>query len=532
MPNRNYPYYELPQIESYVDLIQKKVTEKPDGVAFAWYKKDELQTVTCRVFTDTVCAIAGKIKEKHGQGKHLGIIGANSYDWLVIYMAVIFSGNVIVVLDKDMLLEEISDCVERMDISFLFSDNATVGKCRELGEKTGVRTFEDCKNEALSAEEGGETAGTGSYDIEDFNVGNVDDVCSIFMTSGTTGKRKGVMLTHRNIAADINESCKLFELTGDTLAVLPFHHAFGLIVAVWMVLHYGHTVYISQGMRRIKKELALVKPQTMMLVPLFVETFHKQIRKAVKSENKEKKVVRAMQLSNLLCKAGIDMRRKWFHEILDSFGGDLEYIICGGAALDERYVKDFRSFGVEILNGYGTTECAPVAAVNRNHYHRDGTVGLPLPNTEVKISPEGEIMIRGDHVMAGYYHEPEATEAVLEDGWYYSGDLGEIDKDGFIRITGRKKNLIILSSGENISPEELEERLLRIEGIDEVVVRAAGNELAAEIYSKDADDGTVDLIRKEIDEMNKSVPMYKRITQVTFRSEEFPKTTSKKIIRG
>ena len=246
----------------------------------------------------------------------------------------------------------------------------------------------------------------------------------------------------------------------------------------------------------------------------------------------EKKVLGARELSKGLYRVGIDIRRKLFREVVDSFGGRLEYIICGGAALDEFYVKEFRLYGIEVLNGYGTTECSPVVTMNRNHYHEDGSVGVALPNTKVKISSDGEIMIYGDHVMVGYYHESEETKAVIENGWYRSGDIGNVDEKGFIRITGRKKNLIILSSGENISPEEIEEQLLRIDDIHEVVVKVLNNQLTAEIFSKTADPETFDRIKRNIDGMNRRMPMYKRVTQVFFRNEGFPKTTTQKIIRG
>ena len=238
-----------------------------------------------------------------------------------------------------------------------------------------------------------------------------------------------------------------------------------------------------------------------------------------------------MRISDALLRIGIDLRKRLFREVLASFGGNLEYIICGGAPLDARYVKEFRSFGIEILNGYGTTECSPVAAVNRNHYHKDGTVGLPLPDSEVRIAEDGEVLIRGDHVMLGYYHDEESTKAVLRDGWYATGDLGGLDEDGFLTLYGRKKNLIVLSNGENVSPEELEERLYRIDGIEEVLVSGEDGVIAAEIYASPQ----TEEVKKEIDiavsSLNRTLPAYKRIVRLRFRDTPFEKTTTRKIKR-
>ena len=543
MFNRAYPYYEQTHVENLPDMVKRKAKEQPEDIAFAWFEGSKKHTITYRAFLEHVCAAAEKIEGLSDRGSHIGIMGVNSYEWLVIFMAVIFSGNVAVVFDKDMKEEELRDTAERMDLAYMLTDPDCGEKARTALANTAVKSFAEVENFA----EAKSFAGTKNFEnclcsepagknAEDFRIDDPDAVCCIFLTSGTTGKRKGVMLSHRNIAADINGGCKLFKPSGDTLAVLPFHHAFGLIAAVWMIFNCGLTIFISRGMRRIQKELLLAKPQTMMLVPLFVESFWKQIRMAAKKNV-----------------SGVSVK--------DMFGGNLEYIICGGAPLNEFYVKEYRNFGIELLNGYGTTECSPVAAVNRNHYHRDGTVGLALPGSQVKISDEGEVLICGDYVMTGYYKEPEETKEALKDGWYYTGDLGKIDEDGFITLTGRKKNLIILSSGENIAPEELEEKLIRIDGIDEVIVSSDQNDLVAEIFSKSAcddtkaentkaDDAEADetraddtkaggtkaeetkaAIREAIERFNIEMPMYKRITRIVFRSEEFPKTTSQKIKR-
>lgn len=525
--NRAYPYYHLPRIESLRDMVEQKAKKAPDGIAFAWYDAGQRTDVTYARFANDAERFGAWILAQGCHGTHIGIIGENCYQWLVLFLAVANTGNVAVALDKDMPSDELQRISRKMDVEILFASEASVKKFFGNGDAWIKYYSFETVNTVLR----GET--TEAYRDEYGRMEIVpENVACIFLTSGTTGGRKGVMLSHANLAADINGSCQLFELTGDVLAVLPFHHAFGLVVAVWMVFHYGHTVFISRGIRQIPRELSLTKPQTMMLVPLFVENFHKQIWMVAGKSGKERKLRMAMKISRHLLRLGLDIRKRLFRDVLNVFGGNLEYIICGGAALDEEYVREFRTFGIEILNGYGTTECSPCAAVNRNFHHKDGTVGLPIPGSEVKISDDGEVMILGEHVMRGYYNDDGATEDMLQDGWYRTGDLGSVDEDGFITLKGRKKNLIVLSSGENVSPEELEEKLLRISGIDEAVVSERDGMIVGEIFSKDASQWQKEDIERKITSLNRSLPMYKRIAEVNFRDTEFEKTTTRKIKRS
>lgn len=527
--NRPYPYYELPHIDNMREMVQLKVETQPNDIAFSWLEKEDAVQKTYQQFADEVRRLgAWFLRRGFCNGTHIGILGGNSYVWLLLFMAIVNSGNVAVVLDKDMSEDELADVLIRMDVEALFVEK--MPDSDKMHYFDGDRYDFDTVNELLNDNQ---VIEKDAFLYDGLSLDSNATSC-IFLTSGTTGRRKGVMLSHRNIVADVNGSCKLFELKGDVLAVLPFHHAFGLIVAVWMVFHYGHTVYISKGYRHLQREFSLTKPQTMMLVPLFVETFYKQIWSTAKKDGRVRQLRQIKKLSDVLHHIHIDVRRKLFREVLAAFGGNLEYIICGGAALDEMYVKEFRSFGIEVLNGYGTTECAPVAAVNRNHFHRDGTVGLPLPNSQIRIADDGEVLIQGDHIMQGYYGEEAATEEVLIGKWYHTGDLGSVDQDGFLTLTGRKKNLIILSTGENVSPEELEQRLRRIDGIDEVVVSAEGNQLTGEIFvqGRQENTDTEERIKQGIQRLNRTLPMYKRIAKIYFRNRPFDKTTTQKIKRS
>lgn len=525
MKNRPYPLYEVDAITDLRQMIALKAKDHPSSYALAYFLRDDIRYVSYSSFYKEVMCLGNQILTDNRFGRHIGILGENSYEWLLAFFAIINSGRVAVLFDKDMDTEEINDLSGKFEVDSLFYSSKSKNKVPDESILYSVCLDDTHEMIDHAYENSNETDNPyESVSIDPF------ECCCIFFTSGTTGERKGVMLSHANLASDIVGSSRLFRLEGNTYTVLPFHHAFGLIVGVLMVFHYGYTVYLSSGLKRIRKELALAQPQTMMLVPLFIENFEKQIRDTAKKENREHAMRMGALLCNLLYSVGIDIRKKVFKSVKGSFGGNLEFIICGGAALDRRYIELFRTFGIEILCGYGTTECSPCVGVNRNHYHKDGTVGVAIPGSEVRMDDSGEILIRGPHVMLGYYKNDSATKEVLtEDGWYRSGDLGRIDDDGFITLTGRKKNLIILSNGENVSPEELEDRIRNIEGVDEVLVSEENGRIKAEVYSSDST--LRECVIKGIDELNRKLPPYKRIESTAFRDEEFEKTTSMKIKR-
>lgn len=547
MKNKPYDLYELPLVRDLKDMISQKKERKPDAIAFT-YSKGRNQTVkkTYKKFYDEVNALGTWMHKQDLQGKHIAVFGKNSYEWLVVFFAIVCGGGVAVPIDKELPAEEIKNLLIRADVQTIIYSKSYKEAADNIVEVL-LQTTEQKNENVFTAYsmadlesfimEGEELIVSGYHLFIDYQIDR-KKMCCIMFTSGTSGNSKGVMLSHENIAEDINSSCRLFVLEGNTIAVLPFYHAFGLVVAVFMVFHYGYTIYINRSLKMIQKDLQIAKPQTMFLVPVFVETFHKQIWTTAKKDGKEKLLKRMMQLSDFMLKLGVDLRKKLFASVHQAFGGETEYIICGGAPLGVQYIKEFRSWGIEILNGYGTTECAPCAAVNRNHYHKDGTVGVAVPGIHMNIGEDGEVFIKGPIVMQGYYKDDDATNEVLDDGWYATGDLGFVDEDGFLTLTGRKKNLIILSNGENISPEELESDFLKYEAVQEVLVYEQNQMIVAEIcpdtdYLKEnASDGTIeeyfDRIRSEV---NRNRPIYKQVGEISLRDSEFPKNTSKKILR-
>lgn len=448
MKNKPYDLYELPLIHDIKDMLLQKAGRNPGGIAFTYLKGSRRISKTYHEFRKDVNALGMWLYERGLQGKHIAVIGENSYEWLLCFFAIACGGSVAVPIDKELPAEEMKVLLQKADVQAVFYSkwyHETVKSAVEMMLKTAEDASEGGAVTAYSMSgmeefiaEGEKLSSQGQCQVTDYHIDG-KKLCCIMFTSGTTGSSKGVMLSHENIAEDINGSCRLFEPGGGTAAVLPFHHAFGLVVAVFMVFNYGYEVYINKSLKMIQKDMQASKPQTMFLVPLFVETFHRQIWASAKKEGRDRMLRRMMRLSDFLLALGIDIRKKMFASVRQAFGGNLEYIICGGAPLGTQYIKEFRSWGIEILNGYGTTECAPCAAVNRNYYHKDGTVGIKVPGTAIKISEDGEVLIKGPIVMQGYYKDNTATSEALSNGWYATGDLGRMDADGFLTLTGRKK---------------------------------------------------------------------------------------------
>lgn len=525
--NKDYPLYELEEYESLSQMVCEKARTCADKIAFQFMRGKNIQSITYHKYLEDIVVTGKYLSERYDRQTHIAILGENSYQWLVVFMAAVMSGNVAVPLDKELGAAGIQDLLTRSDseicvYSDLYSDIA-----QELAEHSTVKFLSMCSLEQT------QTSMNADFTmLKKWSGVSTSDMAALFFTSGTSGKSKGVMLSQENMIADINFACKNFFLSGDTLAVLPFHHAFGLLTSVFDPFNYEHTVFINSSLKNVKRDMLQARPQMMMLVPLFVETFYKTIWQTAKKQGAERKLRRGITISNFLLRLGIDIRKMLFRSVLSAFGGKMEYIICGGAPLQEKYVQEFRSMGVEVLNGYGISECSPVVATNRNFYHRDGSVGQTLKGCRVRIQ-NNEIQVQGKNVMLGYYQDGAATQDAFEGNWFRTGDLGHIDTDGFLFVTGRTKNLIILSNGENVSPEELENLLLDYELVKEVLVYTESDGITAEVFP-DPETNVEDMqkqIQDIVDACNRKLPAYKRIQRLKVRQTEFPKTTTQKIKR-
>ncbi len=495
------------------------------------------------------------------KGKRIAIIGKNRYEWVIGHLANLLGGIVSVPLDKDLQYEELENSLIRSKADCILFDEKLVDKINEIKEnnKTQIKEF-ICMSEIEGYKSINNLLNEGEKLLEEGNEEYVnaqidENIMSILLfTSGTTSKSKAVMLSQRNIASNIYalQSVEDIRQTDTNIAFLPFHHIFGSTCLI-MMLASGVKTTFPDGLRYIKQNLNEYKVSVFVGVPILVEAIYKTIMKEIEKQGKTNLIKTAMKISNFLLKFKIDIRRKIFKQVLTALGGELRFVITGGAPADPEILKGFNSLGVETLQGYGLSETSPVIAAENYNVKKNGSVGVPMLNDSIEIINKdeegiGEIRVKGPNVMLGYYEMPELTEEVLKDGWFYTGDLGYIDKEGRIFITGRNKNLIVLKNGKKIFPEELETLINRLEIVEESMVFGMPNEenkddvklsvkivynkeIVKEKYGDKTKEELYEIIWEQIKELNKSFPRYKHIQYLLVSEEELIKTTTKKVKR-
>ncbi len=557
---KNQLIHEKRSFDNIRHIVEYAAENYGEQTAFSYKTKPsakEIVKVSYLQFRDDVRALSAEMLARGMQDKHVVVIAKMSYDFIVTYYATLLVGAVLVPLDKDWTPEDLADTAKNADMAYLFCDADLVAKAEYIKEATGLESdivylcSEGESSLSAMKSAGAEKFGDGAayfgvdYDTKKLSL--------LVFTSGTTGKGKGVMLSTNAIISDMADIIHYIDFAKKTVSVLPPHHTYGSTVMLIGHVMIGTEIYISDGIRYVQKELKEQKPGHLILVPLYLETFYRKIQANIKSQGKEKLVHRMMKLSNFLRKAScglIDLRRKLFGAIRDAFGGEVSMIITGGAPVNPDIVAFFEGIGISTLNGYGITECAPLIAVNRSRYIVPGSVGSVLDMDEVKISEpnedgEGEICVKGPNVMIGYYKNEEATrEAFDEEGFFRTGDYGKLTDDGILFITGRKKNLIILSNGKNVYPEEIENALISVPGVQDIIVYEGKskrgmeyNAIVAEIYpdqdyvEKNAVTDIKAHLQAYVDEYNKTAVPYKKIAILKVRDEDFPKNTLRKIMR-
>ena len=529
MKNGTYPYYEMPEIKTLRELVEygkKKRGDEP----FLFNSNNE--SISSKDFADFNRELGTFIINKGLNKANIGIIGENTGEWCIAFFSIINSGNTVVPLDRNLKKEEIIELIERCSCKAIFYSQKDKKIIEDLKKDIQCYPLSDIYK---YREEGRKSIVEGD-DSYDRLIIDKDDLATIVFTSGTSGAMKGVMLSHYNLMSDAVSCCK-HVVEHDTQIFLPLHHTFPWAGAMFAVILCGGTAHFSSNMRRLLKDLQDNHPQNLSAVPMMVEMMYNGIWASARKNNQERKLKFALKLSRFLMKLGIDKRREIFKEIHDNFGGNLEVIICGGATLDKKIEKDLYDLGIHVLVGYGITECSPVVAVNRPHDYRFGSVGKILPCNKVKIKdPDkdgiGEILVSGTNVMKGYYKDPESTAKVFEGEWFKTGDYGKIDKDGFLYITGRKKNLIILSNGENVSPEGIEIELMRLPYVKEVVVYEENGDIVGEFYLDEENYSEAQtMLKNDVEFYNRSVQYYRKLGRIKIRNIPFEKTTTMKIKR-
>lgn len=526
--------------------------------AFKIRNKESFDTISYSKFVADTFALATFFVKKGYTNHPIALFGENSYQWVVSYMAAVSAGAYIVPIDKELQPNEIVGLVNNSSsVAVIYSDSYGYVVSDDVTAFEGV----DCyvmgrENSTLqhpnldSLIEGERTAAADHYKTLFTVELDGDAMCSIVFTSGTTGVSKGVMLSHKNLLSDCFSCSEFIRFGGNRFSLLPMHHTYEFTLGVIFSFLQGCAISINHSIKYISQNMKIFAPTDLVVVPLVAETLYNSIWSTIRGSGKEKLVRKMLNVSNALRKVGIDLRKPLFKKVHDALGGNVKSIFCGGAHIDADIARGYIDFGFDFYIGYGITECSPLITANMSlKADKMASCGREISCCRVKIdSPdeneEGEIMVKGDNVMLGYYRNEEATRAVMSDGWFRTGDIGRFDSDQFLYITGRIKNIIVLKNGKNIYPEEIEGYIYKIPYVKEVVVYGGGAEqgdevsIACEIFpnaERAAENNITDVegvIRKEIGKINSELSYYKRVTTILFRDREFDKTTSKKIKRN
>lgn len=563
------PVYKNDTYRDFRGLLNKAAEKYGDSDAFIikhkkGRKEVSYEHVSFNRFRDDVNALGQGLLNEFGVGKRYAIIGKNRYEWLLSYFAVLGGLGICIPLDKGLPYEELESSLARSYADVLIYDPAhqeQVDRLKVEG-KTKVSSFV-CMDEIRMTE--GNREKSAAADGEQECALRYTDLCIdpekidiLLFTSGTTSMAKAVMLCQRNIMSNLEAIEKVIDIepTDVSMAFLPYHHTFGATGQFAMIAGGAASTYCD-GLKYLQKNLVEYKVSVFFCVPLLIESVYKKVMATVKKEGKEKNVAFGMKLTKLLMKIGIDVRRKIFGEILEKLGGNIRLVISGASAIDPEALAGFKAFGIEAIQGYGMTESSPVICAENIYENRIGSIGRPLPGIDVKIfEPNeegiGELIARGPNVMAGYFENEEETAKTLVDGWLHTGDLAYVDKDGYIFICGRKKNVIVLKNGKNVYPEELEVLISNLPYVEECMVFGQPRNhdgdhkdlaICAKIVYKtdwmrenlgqEGDDvAKIEAyVKADIDKINESLPTYKQMLRVVVTDQEMIKTTTGKVKR-
>ena len=560
--------YEVTEVHDLRDVIKKRVKEFPGNPVFLVKEKKggEYVPISTEKYDHDIDSLGTYFLNTVRKGARIAIFAETRYEWYVTYLATTNGTGCVVPLDKELPVEDIENMLERAEVDIVvFSKSkkdiidAVYGKvasvkhyiCMDETKDERFLYFYDCLKQGEDKLAAGDKVFTeATIDPEEMTI--------LLFTSGTTAKSKAVMLCQRNICKNLMSMFSMLYIDRNDvwLSVLPLHHTYECTCGFLGQVYRGTTVAICEGLRYIQQNLQEAKPTAILMVPIMLELFYKKIMKQVNSDPKTAaklkkgiKIANALHLSN-------KMRKKLFKQIHDVFGGRMRLIILGGAPVNPEVLKFFQDVGFLCVQGYGLTECAPILALNRDVAFKNEAAGLPLPGCTVKIlNPDsdgiGEFISKGDNNFLGYYKDPENTAAALDDeGYYHTGDLGYIDKDGFCIITGRKKNVIIAKNGKNVFPEEIEYLLSLSPYVAESVVSGVEDEVKNDIVitatifpdleEVKAKLGTEDdpteeqieeILKQVVADTNERLENYKKIKKTVLRMTEFEKNTSKKIKR-
>ena len=557
----------IKEFKNIKEILYNSEKEYSDKIAFIIKhqegKNKTYENITYKTFLKQINALGTKLYDMKLKNKRIAILGRNRYEWVLAHLTNLLGGIISIPLDKDLQIDELESSLIRSKADAIYFDEKYIEKIEEIKNRnnTNVKKY-ICMSKMAGyddihtlKEEGQKLLEEGNKEYISSKI-DENEMGILLFTSGTTSKSKAVMLSQKNIASNIYAMQKVEDIrsTDSNLAFLPMHHIFGSTCLIVM-LACGVKTSFPDGLRYVAQNLKEYEVSIFVGVPLLVEAIYNKVVKEIDKQGKTKLIKNAIKISNFLLKFHIDIRRKIFKQLIDQLGGKMRFVISGGAPLDPKIQKGFIDLGIDMVQGYGLTETSPVIAAENMYKSRNGSIGVPMENVTVEIINKdengiGELRVKGPNVMLGYYENEEETNKVLKDGWFYTGDLGYIDKDGFIFITGRQKNMIVLKNGKKIFPEEIETLVNRIDLIEECMAFGMPDEndkndvkLSVKVvYNKDEvkqqyGDISFDEIKNIIwdrikNEVNTTVPRYKHIMNMILTDKELIKTTTKKVKRN
>ena len=565
--NENRKVYEPRIVKNYREMIEYSVKNYADKVAYKYKKNGDLKHVeyvekTYEQVGKDIKAFATELLNKGLENRKIVVIGNNRYEWCISYLAVTSANMIIVPLDKALPNNEIENLVIRSEAEVAIFDKKYIEVMKKLKKDTNANLKmlicmdnikdNDVENFSQLLQKGKELLKNDDNRYEKVKV-NPEKMSIMLFTSGTTNVPKAVMLSQKNICANLSDFASWVKLypTDTLLSFLPIHHTFECTVTFLYGFYSGCTVAFCDGLKYIQKNLVEYKVSVFVAVPLVLETMYKKVQKAIHDQGKEKLISTMVKISNSLLKCKIDLRKVIFKKILDNLGGNIRLVLYGAAPMNKETIVGFNNFGIELVQGYGLTETSPVIAAETDKEKKPGAVGLALPSLNVKIdhpdeNGEGEILVKGPSVMIGYYHNYEENQKAFIDGWFRTGDYGYITEDGFIYVTGRKKDIIVLQNGKNVYPQEIEFLINKLPYVTESLVYQRGKDktdtmLCAKIvYDKDlikeklgekTEKEYQELIWEKIKEINQQLPVFKHIKKISITTEPLIKTTTQKVKR-
>ncbi len=565
---KKYTLHDVRDVKNLKELLNQSASLFGDKPAFNIKNENgDFKDINYSQFKDDVDSFGTQLLNLGLKDKCIAVISENRYEWCVTYLATVGGTGVIVPIDRELPDNEIENILNRCNADAIVYSQKYNERMKNLFKKScSIKYYinmdadqdkEFCLSFSQLLNKGRDMVERGNRDFIEAQIDN-NSLAALLFTSGTTGLAKGVMLSNKNICSNIVAICStvLVDTNDHSLSILPLHHTYECTIGFLLFIYSGATISFNEGLKHIAKNFKEVRPTVLIAVPLIVENLYKKIwMQAGKTKFGKLKLRLALFITTFLnCVFHIDIRKTVFKQIHESVGGRLRLIITGAAAIDPEISKGFRKMGVRVLQGYGLTECSPLVTGNSDFICKDNSVGKVLPGAEVKIDrPDengiGEILTKGQNVMLGYYKDVVSTGKSIIDGWFHTGDLGKIDKAGYVYITGRIKNIIIIKNGKNVYPEELEASINKNPCVQESIVSGDLDESTGEMhihahilpnldYIKDkfkganlSKDELSKLFSDIIKNINKELPLYRRIRKFTLRDNEFIKTTTQKIKR-